>query len=73
MLNVTRCYLTRKILPSPKGSTVNMSQLSAEAEIESLLKQLLRSINDKITAAPSTECAEEVLLHLEETDKNFHK
>lgn len=50
-----------------------MSQLSAEAEIESLLKQLLRSINDKITAAPSTECAEEVLLHLEETDKNFHK
>lgn len=61
------------ILSSPKGSTVNMSQLSAEAEIESLLKQLLKSVNEKIAAAPSTECAEEVLLHLEETDKNFHK
>lgn len=73
MLNVTRCCLAIKILPSPKGSTVNMSQLSSEAEIESLLKQLLRSVNDKITAAPSPESAEEVLLHLEETDKNFHK
>ncbi|KAM4522649.1 protein broad-minded isoform 1-T2 [Odontesthes bonariensis] len=51
-----------------------MSQLSAEDEMElqSLLKQLLRSINDKISCAPSTECAEEILLHLEETDKNFH-
>nr|XP_033504941.1 protein broad-minded isoform X2 [Epinephelus lanceolatus] len=51
-----------------------MSQLSAEDEVElqSLLKQLLRSINDKISGAPSTECAEEILLHLEETDKNFH-
>lgn len=55
------------------GSAVNMSQLSAEAELEPLLRQLLRSVNDKITAAPSAECAEEVLLHLEETDKNFHK
>lgn len=73
MLNVTRCYLAITILPSPKGSTVKMSQLSAEADIESLLKQLLRSVNDKIAAAPSTECAEEVLLHLEETDQNFHK
>uniref|UniRef100_A0A671V4Z7 Protein broad-minded n=1 Tax=Sparus aurata TaxID=8175 RepID=A0A671V4Z7_SPAAU len=51
-----------------------MSQLSVEDEVElqSLLKQLLRSINDRITGAPSTECAEEILLHLEETDKNFH-
>uniref|UniRef100_A0A8C3AYS1 Protein broad-minded n=1 Tax=Cyclopterus lumpus TaxID=8103 RepID=A0A8C3AYS1_CYCLU len=51
-----------------------MSQLSAEdeAELQSLLKQLLRSINDRIAGAPSTECAEEILLHLEETDKNFH-
>ncbi|XP_008287243.1 protein broad-minded [Stegastes partitus] len=51
-----------------------MSQLSSEDELElqSLLKQLLRSINDKISGAPSTECAEEILLHLEETDKNFH-
>ncbi|XP_039980895.1 protein broad-minded isoform X2 [Xiphias gladius] len=51
-----------------------MSQLSAEDEVElqSLLRQLLRSINDRISGAPSTECAEEILLHLEETDKNFH-
>uniref|UniRef100_UPI0037E99F39 protein broad-minded n=1 Tax=Semicossyphus pulcher TaxID=241346 RepID=UPI0037E99F39 len=51
-----------------------MSQLSAEDEVElqSLLKQLLRSINDRISGALSTECAEEILLHLEETDKNFH-
>ncbi|KAM8725656.1 protein broad-minded isoform 4-T4 [Acanthopagrus schlegelii] len=53
---------------------VDMSQLSVEDEVElqSLLKQLLRSINDRISGAPSTECAEEILLHLEETDKNFH-
>ncbi|XP_053193388.1 protein broad-minded [Scomber japonicus] len=51
-----------------------MSQLSAEDEqqLQTLLKQLLRSINERISAAPSTECAEEILLHLEETDKNFH-
>uniref|UniRef100_A0A3P9PVV4 Protein broad-minded n=1 Tax=Poecilia reticulata TaxID=8081 RepID=A0A3P9PVV4_POERE len=51
-----------------------MSQLSAgdEVQLQSLLKQLLRSISDKISGAPSTECAEEILLHLEETDKNFH-
>uniref|UniRef100_A0A3P8UNG1 TBC1 domain family, member 32 n=1 Tax=Cynoglossus semilaevis TaxID=244447 RepID=A0A3P8UNG1_CYNSE len=51
-----------------------MSQLSAEDELElqSLLKQLLISISDRISGAPSTECAEEILLHLEETDKNFH-
>ncbi|XP_076021448.1 protein broad-minded [Genypterus blacodes] len=51
-----------------------MSQLSDEDEVElqSLLRQLLRSINDRISGALSTECAEEVLLHLEETDKNFH-
>ncbi|KAM6915461.1 protein broad-minded [Xenentodon cancila] len=50
-----------------------MSQLSEdEVELETLLKQLLRNIGDKISFAPSTECAEEILLHLEETDKNFH-
>uniref|UniRef100_A0A4W6ES69 Protein broad-minded n=1 Tax=Lates calcarifer TaxID=8187 RepID=A0A4W6ES69_LATCA len=51
-----------------------MSHLSAEDEVElqSLLKQLLRSVSDRISGAPSTECAEEILLHLEETDKNFH-
>lgn len=51
-----------------------MSQLTPEdeQELQSLLKQLLQSINDRISSAPSTECAEEILLHLEETDKNFH-
>ncbi|KAF3703043.1 Protein broad-minded TBC1 domain family member 32 [Channa argus] len=51
-----------------------MSELSAEdgVELQALLKELLSSISDRISAAPSTECAEEILLHLEETDKNFH-
>ncbi|KAM4712468.1 protein broad-minded isoform 2-T2 [Anableps anableps] len=51
-----------------------MSQLSAndEMQLQTLLNQLLRSISDKISGAPSAECAEEILLHLEETDKNFH-
>ncbi|XP_010881310.2 protein broad-minded [Esox lucius] len=51
-----------------------MSQLSAEdeAELQSLLRQLLKSIKDRILGAPSIEYAEEILLHLEETDKNFH-
>lgn len=44
-----------------------------EVELQSLVKQFLRSISDKISSAPSPECAEEILLHLEETDKNFHK
>uniref|UniRef100_A0A3B4H5J8 Protein broad-minded n=1 Tax=Pundamilia nyererei TaxID=303518 RepID=A0A3B4H5J8_9CICH len=43
-----------------------------EVELQSLVKQFLRSISDKISSAPSPECAEEILLHLEETDKNFH-
>ncbi|KAJ8009026.1 hypothetical protein DPEC_G00084570 [Dallia pectoralis] len=51
-----------------------MSQLLAEdeAELQSLLRQLLKSIKDRILGAPSIEYAEEILLHLEETDKNFH-
>lgn len=59
----------------PEGPALEMSYLSAddELELQSLLKQLLQSINDRISNAPSTECAEEILLHLEETDKNFHK
>lgn len=53
----------------------DMSQMSAEddVELESMLKQLLGSVSDRISGAPSLECAEEILLHLEETDKNFHK
>lgn len=52
-----------------------MSRLSAEdgLELQTLLKQLLMSISDRIAGAPSAECVEEILLHLEETDKNFHK
>ncbi|KAG7282571.1 hypothetical protein CRUP_018690 [Coryphaenoides rupestris] len=43
-----------------------------EAELQYLLRQLLKSTKDRISGAPSIECAEEILLHLEETDKNFH-
>ncbi|XP_031437936.1 protein broad-minded [Clupea harengus] len=51
-----------------------MSQFSVEdeAELQSLLRQLLKTTKDRISGAPSVECAEEILLHLEETDKNFH-
>ncbi|KAG7460999.1 hypothetical protein MATL_G00204850 [Megalops atlanticus] len=51
-----------------------MSQFSAEdeAELQDLLRRLLRSVQERISGAPSVECAEEILLHLEETDKNFH-
>ncbi|XP_077600350.1 protein broad-minded [Stigmatopora nigra] len=37
-----------------------------------LLKQFLRSTEDRLSGAPSPQSVEEVLLHLEETDKNFH-
>ncbi|XP_075270262.1 protein broad-minded isoform X2 [Opisthocomus hoazin] len=43
-----------------------------EALLQSMLRQLLQSVKEKITRAPSVECAEEILLHLEETDENFH-
>ncbi|XP_066563701.1 protein broad-minded [Amia ocellicauda] len=51
-----------------------MSQLSHEdeAELQALLRNLLHSVKDRISAAPSVECAEEILLHLEETDEHFH-
>ncbi|XP_048452545.1 protein broad-minded isoform X2 [Rhincodon typus] len=51
-----------------------MSQVptKVEAELQPLLGQLLKSIKERISAAPSVECAEEILLHLEETDENFH-
>ncbi|XP_077018890.1 protein broad-minded isoform X1 [Tamandua tetradactyla] len=44
-----------------------------EAALRAMLRQLFQSVKEKITGAPSLECAEEVLLHLEETDENFHK
>ncbi|XP_029452272.1 protein broad-minded [Rhinatrema bivittatum] len=51
-----------------------MSYFSGEDEamIQSMLRQLLQSVKEKISGAPSAECAEEILLHLEETDENFH-
>ncbi|XP_061845754.1 protein broad-minded isoform X2 [Colius striatus] len=51
-----------------------MSHFTSEDEalLQSMLRQLLQSVKEKITEAPSVECAEEVLLHLEETDENFH-
>ncbi|XP_078398297.1 protein broad-minded isoform X4 [Cetorhinus maximus] len=51
-----------------------MSHLSSkiESELQPLLRQLLKSIKERISGAPSVECAEEILLHLEETDENFH-
>uniref|UniRef100_A0A8C7Z9G3 Protein broad-minded n=1 Tax=Oryzias sinensis TaxID=183150 RepID=A0A8C7Z9G3_9TELE len=51
-----------------------MSQLLAkdEVELQSLIKQFLKSISEKISGATSGEAAQEILLHLEETDKNFY-
>ncbi|CAM4533720.1 unnamed protein product [Lepidochelys olivacea] len=51
-----------------------MSHFSCEDEalLQSMLRQLLQSVKEKIIGAPSVECAEEILLHLEETDENFH-
>lgn len=43
------------------------------AALQVMLRQLFQSVKEKITGAPSLECAEEILLHLEETDENFHK
>lgn len=54
---------------------LQMSHCTSEDEalLQSMLRQLLQSVKEKITGAPSVECAEEILLHLEETDENFHK
>ncbi|XP_077408254.1 protein broad-minded isoform X2 [Vanacampus margaritifer] len=43
-----------------------------EEQLGPLLKQFLRSIDERLCGAPSPQSAEKVLLHLEETDKNFH-
>ena len=52
-----------------------MARVSGEDEamLQAMLRQLFQSVKEKITGAPSLECAEEILLHLEETDENFHK
>ncbi|XP_058525155.1 protein broad-minded [Ochotona princeps] len=51
-----------------------MSHFSSEDEamLQAMLRQLFLSVKEKITGAPSLECAEDILLHLEETDENFH-
>ncbi|XP_074253660.1 protein broad-minded isoform X2 [Saimiri boliviensis] len=51
-----------------------MAPFSSEdqAMVQAMLRQLFQSVKEKITGAPSLECAEEILLHLEETDENFH-
>ncbi|XP_059837463.1 protein broad-minded isoform X3 [Hypanus sabinus] len=54
--------------------TSKMPHFSSEDDLglQSLVRQLLKSIKERIMSAPSFECAEEILLHLEETDENFH-
>ncbi|XP_063773307.1 protein broad-minded isoform X2 [Pseudophryne corroboree] len=51
-----------------------MASFSAEDEVslQSMVRQLLQSVKERLTTAPSAECAEEILLHLEETDEHFH-
>uniref|UniRef100_A0A8I3N8I6 Protein broad-minded n=1 Tax=Canis lupus familiaris TaxID=9615 RepID=A0A8I3N8I6_CANLF len=51
-----------------------MAQSSGEDAVvlQAMLRQLFQSVKEKITGAPSLECAEEILVHLEETDENFH-
>ncbi|KAM4693395.1 protein broad-minded [Discoglossus pictus] len=51
-----------------------MSAFSSEDEalLQSMVRQLLQSVKERLVSAPSVECAEEILLHLEETDEHFH-
>ncbi|KAM5325186.1 protein broad-minded [Glossophaga mutica] len=51
-----------------------MAHFSGEdqAMLQAMLRQLFQNVKEKITGAPSLECAEEILLRLEETDENFH-
>ena len=52
-----------------------MAHFSSEDEVmlQAMLRQLFQSVKEKITGAPSLECAEEILLRLEETDENLNK
>ncbi|KAM5263289.1 protein broad-minded isoform 2-T2 [Ctenodactylus gundi] len=43
-----------------------------EATVQAMLTQLFQSVKERITGAPSLEGPEEILLHLEETDENYH-
>ncbi|KAM4865994.1 LOW QUALITY PROTEIN: protein broad-minded [Thomomys bottae] len=49
-----------------------LSSSEDERVLPAMLRQLFQSVKEKITGAPSLECAEEILLHLEKTDENFH-
>ncbi|KAM8953734.1 protein broad-minded [Pelodytes ibericus] len=51
-----------------------MSSFSPEDEalLESMVRQLLQSVKERLASAPSAEYAEEIMLHLEETDEHFH-
>ncbi|KAM9317399.1 protein broad-minded [Gastrophryne carolinensis] len=51
-----------------------MASFSAEDEVslQTMVRQLLHSVKERLATAPSAECAEEILLHLEETDEHFH-
>lgn len=68
----------RSLGPSVTGVDVDVDRMARvsgedEAMLQAMLRQLFQSVKEKITGAPSLECAEEILLHLEETDENFHK
>uniref|UniRef100_A0A8C3TNW0 Protein broad-minded n=1 Tax=Catharus ustulatus TaxID=91951 RepID=A0A8C3TNW0_CATUS len=62
----------RRGCQGPRPPKMSHCTSEDEALLQSMLRQLLQSVKEKITGAPSVECAEEILLHLEETDENFH-
>ncbi|XP_071293873.1 protein broad-minded isoform X2 [Agelaius tricolor] len=64
--------LRRRGCQGPRPPKMSHFTSEDEALLQSMLRQLLQSVKEKITGAPSAECAEEILLHLEETDENFH-
>ncbi|XP_050828732.1 protein broad-minded isoform X3 [Serinus canaria] len=68
----TRRRRRRRGCQGPRPPKMSHFTSEDEALLQSMLRQLLQSVKEKITGAPSAECAEEILLHLEETDENFH-
>ncbi|KAJ7408940.1 protein broad-minded isoform X4 [Willisornis vidua] len=63
---------TREVILPLYSALMSHFTSEDEALLQSMVRQLLQSVKEKITGAPSVECAEEILLHLEETDENFH-
>uniref|UniRef100_A0A8C5Q6I6 TBC1 domain family member 32 n=1 Tax=Leptobrachium leishanense TaxID=445787 RepID=A0A8C5Q6I6_9ANUR len=51
---------------------MSLLSLEDEALLQSMVRQLFQSVRERLAGAPSAECAEEILLHLEETDEHFH-